>query len=166
MKMSNIIPIGEDCSVALLLKELEIRKASYPFDWITCSFSSAINLINNNFEDFINPMYLVRDKRETHQHVFHNILYNIGFFHDFNQMDELEEQCTAVKQKYDRRIERFYENLRNGCTLLRLSTNSNMMYVYDENKYDIDSMLISYNINNKLIICNTLDEIREYLKEQ
>ena len=31
----NIIPIGDHCAIAIILKELNLRKNSYPFDWVT-----------------------------------------------------------------------------------------------------------------------------------
>jgi len=31
--MRNVIPLGDHCCGALLLKELGIRRYSYPFDW-------------------------------------------------------------------------------------------------------------------------------------
>ena len=166
MTKNNIIPIGGDCSVALLLKELELRESSYPFDWVTCSFNTAISLIDNNFSNFIDIEHLIRDKRITHQHVYHSDIYNLGFFHDFNQMEELSEQEQAIKEKYNRRIKRFYESLESGTTLIRLLTNDNDLNFYIYNKDKIKELVRSYNINNKIIVCRTLDEIKEYLKEQ
>ena len=34
-KEYNIIPIGDHCATSIILKELDIRQHSYPFDWIT-----------------------------------------------------------------------------------------------------------------------------------
>ena len=34
----NIIPIGDHCSISIILQELNLRKQSYPFDWVTKSF--------------------------------------------------------------------------------------------------------------------------------
>ena len=31
----NIIPIGDHCAISIILKDLNLRKCSYPFDWIT-----------------------------------------------------------------------------------------------------------------------------------
>jgi len=31
----NIIPIGDHCIISIILKELNLRKQSYPFDWVT-----------------------------------------------------------------------------------------------------------------------------------
>ena len=31
----NIIPIGDHCAISMLLKELNLRKQSYPFDWVS-----------------------------------------------------------------------------------------------------------------------------------
>jgi hypothetical protein len=31
----NIIPIGDHCVISIILKELNVRKQSYPFDWVS-----------------------------------------------------------------------------------------------------------------------------------
>jgi len=31
----NIIPIGDHCAIAMILQQLNLRHASYPFDWVT-----------------------------------------------------------------------------------------------------------------------------------
>ncbi len=31
----NIIPIGDHCAISIILKELNLRKQSYPFVWVT-----------------------------------------------------------------------------------------------------------------------------------
>jgi hypothetical protein len=33
MKFDNIIPLGDHCAAGFILKDLELRKKSYPFDW-------------------------------------------------------------------------------------------------------------------------------------
>ena len=42
---NNIIPIGDHCAISLILKDLNLRKCSYPFDWV----SKLDQLYNMNF---------------------------------------------------------------------------------------------------------------------
>lgn len=43
----NIIPIGDHCAIAMILKELGIRTYSYPFDWVCCAVSGETNIVHN-----------------------------------------------------------------------------------------------------------------------
>lgn len=48
-----VISIGEDCSCAFYLKDLCLRDASYPFDWLcNATFEKRIELIVNKFDGF------------------------------------------------------------------------------------------------------------------
>ena len=48
MSNYNIIPLGDHCSIAMVLRELNLRKQSYPFDWIMCTEQlHDTNIINN-----------------------------------------------------------------------------------------------------------------------
>lgn len=31
---SNIIALGDHCAISMILKEVELRQESYPFDWV------------------------------------------------------------------------------------------------------------------------------------
>ena len=31
----NIIPIGDHCAISIILKKLNLRQKSYPFDWVS-----------------------------------------------------------------------------------------------------------------------------------
>lgn len=51
------IPLGPNCHPAGVLKKLNLRKFSYPFDWLSCNPSSRVfeyvnDLITTNFDNF------------------------------------------------------------------------------------------------------------------
>ena len=62
----HIISLGHFCAVASELDKLGFREASLPFDWIISPLDSVIDLINNNFEDFLNPDLLYRDSKRPY----------------------------------------------------------------------------------------------------
>ena len=55
-KYQNVVSLGFFCSPAIELNNLNLRKSSQPFDWLISSkFNQVLELINNGFEDFLNP---------------------------------------------------------------------------------------------------------------
>ena len=59
----NIIPIGDHCAISIILKELNVRKNSYPFDWVS----------------------------NTEQLHDTNIIYNVSIIDELNASDDVDE---------------------------------------------------------------------------
>jgi len=107
-----ILPIGNNCNIATALKNLNIRRYSYPFDWILVSdnclhdfifFLLNLKIDDNNkcsfdiaLDEFFNidnnKIYLNNSKE-----VFVNKKYEATFLHD---------DISTIKEKYHRRIKR------------------------------------------------------------
>ena len=136
-----LIPTGHKCTVAETLRKYHLRKTAFPFDWNVLSISTALELIQNRFADFLEIKNLValspikgryiNNQNELERKRDGSIKwttitpvicrkYNILFPHDFSE-NGLED-LTAVKCKYDRRINR----------LLKLIDNKqNLVFLYD-----------------------------------
>jgi hypothetical protein len=135
---SNIyIPISFDCSCCSILKNLNLRKESYPFDWNIITYEGIYNLIKNDFIDLFNPDYLVYgNKSYFHKYnndennfkylipVF-NTKYNILFVHDFIENNDNDNDNNIIFEKYNRRIKRFINNLLNDKIILVYENTSN-----------------------------------------
>ena len=65
----NIIPIGDHCAISIILKELNLRTKSYPFDWVT------------NQDQLYNT----------------NIIYNIELINELNELNELNLEKLVKK---------------------------------------------------------------------
>lgn len=157
----NYISLGPTCSVAYQLQKLNMKKESLPFDWIRCnSITVVLDLIKNNFQGFFDDLTHVKDDDKfpfinDSDEQFDNIrdmktkIYKskqVGFFHDFKEEISLDD----VKEKYDRRIKRFYEKIRNKSTFIRddiYFKNSNIPYY---NK--LNEILKEFNNDNQLIL--------------
>ncbi len=57
--MENIvyIPIGTNCLVANFLKK-NLRKNAFPFDWNCTSISSICDIISNDFDGFLDEIFI------------------------------------------------------------------------------------------------------------
>lgn len=156
IKYEHIISLGFFCSVASELKRIGIRDCSSPFDWVISEdIFKIIQLINNNFKDFLSINYLEQNK--NYPNYYKNIKYKIQFFHDFNEHQACEEQLPTIQEKYNRRINRLYENIKEPTLFIR--------YIYNQQEYDnieknIDIILKDlkkYNINNNIIFVANSD---------
>ena len=60
MKIINyIIPLGSQCFSAFFLKTNNLKKTSYPFDWIFSNPTVIINILDDNFKIFLDKNYYV-----------------------------------------------------------------------------------------------------------
>ena len=95
----NIIPIGDHCAISIVLKELNLRKHSYPFDWVTkkeevydtniiyniqliCELNSSDN-VNDIVQKYIGNAF---DNEKT------NSDNNIWFPHDTENITDIFEK--------------------------------------------------------------------------
>lgn len=152
-KYENFISLGYFCSVALELQRLGLRSCSSPFDWCISEWSGVERAITDNFTDWLNYDKLYQN-RVNHAH-YRNLEYEISFFHDFNKYDSLESQLDEVKRKYERRIERFYENIQKPTLFIRyISTNhagrKELNYL-EQNYKRIIQKFKNYNSANEII---------------
>ena len=174
--MENIIiPIGSNCETTHYLRKHNIRNIAYPFDWNCASLEMIYDVLNNDFENFLNDIFIGTKIDRlyfgdddniivTNEKIFPIICkkYNILFPHDFNKIDA--NYINKVKNKYKRRIERF-KNIINSDKIIYL--------VYCNKKFNLNQWQKSvYNEYNKKILehynGNTyfLNKIKELFKDK
>ena len=102
-----------------------MRLTSGPFDWLTnAGFEDRFTLMLNGFEDFLNQKYLKKMPKPTQfpsdkdNDYYENIKNNLYFWHDFPADKSFDEAYPKVKLKYERRIKRFYENIKDKNRVL------------------------------------------------
>jgi hypothetical protein len=124
--MINYLTMGHDCSPAGVLRELHLREFALPFDWIVSNISTIQTCLEDNFNKFHTNLKFNHNKTRLID------AYGFQFPHDYPlintsiELDELgegnigeeagkhitdnwKEYYTIVKEKYNRRIERFNE---------------------------------------------------------
>ncbi|PGY12671.1 DUF1796 family putative cysteine peptidase [Bacillus sp. AFS031507] len=149
-KYKNVISLGFFCSTALELKKIGLRDSSGPFDWIISDFKGIIDCIDNGFEDILKYGNMSQYKETPNYYV--DTIYNFHFYHDFSRYDALSDQLPNVKDKYVRRIKRFYEKIKEPTLFIRYIKNQEEI-IYIENNYEgIMSIIKKYNESNDLIL--------------
>lgn len=126
MKKYDIVySIGRDCACATYMKKAGLRLCSGPFDWLThAGFAERFDLLLNDFSGFLEKTDLVQMPKPTqfpadkNNDYYENVRTKLYFWHDFPADVDFDKAYPKVKEKYDRRIKRFYDNIRNSGRVL------------------------------------------------
>jgi hypothetical protein len=116
----NYLSLGNDCSSARALKDLNLRTGSCPFDWAESPFAALCLCLQNNFAMFHKNVHLDNSKRNViddygikypHDYPI-KLLPNFkrsgdGFIADRLVDDNWAKYTDQAVEKYGRRIERF-----------------------------------------------------------
>lgn len=129
------IPIGRGCHTAMMLNNIDLRKKSFPFDWISSSIRSVdvmsleIDYIINDFNNFLNYEDLdFKDENSDKKYYFvYDKRSSLFFGHDFLKSKPIKEAYEEVYQKYKRRINRLYDYI---------NKLDNICFVYMQNTWD------------------------------
>ncbi len=129
-----------------------LRNFSSPFDWVISDFQGIISAIRSHFSDFLSPELLCQNTENRNHYCNPN--YGIYFFHDFTKYRPLSEQLPSVKEKYDRRIRRFYEKIKEPTLFFRYicTEEGSTEFTWIENNYEeIRSLLRSFHPENDIV---------------
>ena len=121
--MYNYLALGSDCSPGTTLRLLNLRDFAQPFDWVVSYFPSLERCLLDDFKYYHTNLHFNHNKKRLVDH------YEFEFPHDYPLTDisrndtigdvYLDEEdgktitdnwknyYDIVKEKYDRRIERF-----------------------------------------------------------
>ena len=124
-KYDIVYSIGHDCACSMYLKKHRLRMVSGPLDWLTSvPAHMRFDMILNDFAGFMNmddfvfvekdPNIFNDDKCDYYQ----NKRTGLYFYHDFPAGVPWEKSFDAVAEKYKRRIDRFYQNIRTKTRVL------------------------------------------------
>lgn len=123
-KYDFIVSIGTACFTSSVLRKCFLQFKSYPFDWIgTKSITGIFKFITGEFKDFFNKEDLVsldaeNGKNKHSCYMYKNAKYDIVLPHDIVAEKSFDEAYEIAVQKYNRRIARFYNSIRNSKTTL------------------------------------------------
>ena len=122
MKFDIIIPMGCYCPSAQALKGVKKRSRSLPFDWVgPLSFDQAVRFLETGFEGFFEKEDLVKYEKDTRKNVgYVNTRNNLLFLHDFKEVAHFDEEYVQLREKYERRIKRIYQTIRDSKDILYL----------------------------------------------
>lgn len=114
--------LGEACPTAMILKKMGLRSFSGPFDWIGgLSFEERLDFL-------LSDVHLVLDTDEWEyqgnrfepepRDIYVNKRLNMLYPHDFPYNTPLEISAPIIKDRYERRLKRVRDVLRQNKTIL------------------------------------------------
>ncbi len=154
----SIVSLGFFCGPSQELERMGLRSYSLPFDWlITEDFKVVLSLIESNFESFLKEENLEQEK-EVNPKYYYDTEQMIHFYHDFSASLNLPDQLQFVKEKYARRINRFYKIISEPTLFIRYCHSKEEYRWVCENKSSIESLLKQKNSHNEIVfVCNSED---------
>lgn len=157
----HVISLGFACAVASETERIGLRSESGPFDWqANVSFKDRIKLMNSGVEHFLD--YINED--DLWQHADQPWIYfipklGVHLVHDFNAYQPLEKQIERVKDKYQRRIKRFNNSIKERTLFIRYIYNLEELSWILENVNYINGVIKKYNRDNEIVYIANQDII-------
>lgn len=158
MKYDNIIPLGDNCAISIILKELGLRKKSYPFDWIShADPNPTCSIIEQNIKLLIELLKFGNIENITNQLLGDCIDENnkingdLIFLHEYGSKEEF-------KKKYTGKFQTLYNDAtnKNNSNLFIIVTRC---YLVDNNLINhLHDILIEINPNNKIIFVSGIEQ--------
>ena len=142
---SIIIVLGSTCQTSYQLFRKKLRMHSSPYDWLICPLKSTINLLENQFSNFMEWGNLkVVGTYENKNFIVTDTLYNVTSYHDFSLSPDgkiKKEDYIAFREKIDRRIKRFFN---------QVETIEPILFVINGDKSGLDKYIQLLNILKEL----------------
>lgn len=140
LRYDLIVSIGEDCACTTYLRKHDLQAMSYPFDWLTgAPYENRIDAILNDFSGFLDKddfQFIEKNKNEFNDSIcdyYGNVKNGFYFYHDFPIGTDFEIAFPKVKDKYQRRISRFYK---------AIAHSEKVLLVWFSHTQQIDEILI------------------------
>lgn len=122
--------LGENCLPATVLKQIQLRRFSGPFDWLLGkSFYTATEQILDDFKSsllFDDLEFTGKRSQDPGKTVVINRRLDITYLHDFK--NQSREEYQAILSKYQRRQKRFFQ----------LAKNSEIVFIYSSVNSGVD----------------------------
>jgi hypothetical protein len=171
--MYQYLTIGYDCSPASALRSLNLREFALPFDWVVSNINSIEMCFNDNFSKFHKDLKLSETRKRLidaygfqfpHDYPFDNVQSKIdndigeGVFDE--NISDLTKPIVSnwmdyyffVKEKYNRRIERFLNIVKSDEPIIVLCRYS----IQDVIK--LQQLFIKYYNNDRIIFINSCNQ--------
>ncbi len=111
---STFISLGENCSSAWYLKQVGLKRASYPFDWIFSSPEIVMDCIDDEFEKYLDKSFI--EPKEDSMSAGH-AYYHSNFFNHRNPLKSEKDYSY-----YERCCQRFLHTLNSKESIFYLIT--------------------------------------------
>lgn len=150
----GIIPLGDHCAISMILKELNLREKSYPFDWVTKTTLTDTNIMYN-----IELIKRINNNENIDlliENYFGNAFENISKINENTsiQFPHDTEDKNIIFEKYKRRFLRLKEDLNKKNIFIMLTRS----YYIEQDIFErLTSELLNYHPENIIIFISGID---------
>ena len=92
LKFNYIIPLGTNCYISSYLKRNNLKLVSYPFDWIFSYPNDIYDIINTNFEYFLNKEYYLNQDDTINYNSHTKYCINLRMFNHHNPYKDCDNE--------------------------------------------------------------------------
>lgn len=146
-KYDLYISLGAACSTSTTLRKTNLQFWSYPFDWLAGStLYDRVKILINNFDGWLNKEdleFISEYNGVIPRNFYKNIKTNINYLHDFKYKVPLDDCYDEVIEKYNRRISRLFNQIKNADNVcfVYIDSPASENAVSDEKLEEIQKML-------------------------
>lgn len=154
MSEYNLIPLGDHCAISEILRDLELRKCSYPFDWIAKPGLIYNTNLSDNF-DFVIELMEKHDIKDIVQKFLGDALEKPNRVSGEKWFPHESGTNEEIIAKYERRFERLYIDIKEKQNIFIILTRH---IVLPEPYFKfVLSKILSFNPHNKILFVSGSD---------
>lgn len=142
------ISLGPNCGVAASMSKYGLRAFSGPFDWlVTKNFQWVLHFMETDFSDFIRC-----DQLESYKGYAKKFRDKTSGFIFLHEQEDYKDQYKLLKEKYDRRIQRFLLASCKGTCFLRYVNRWDELDFIKNNAEYVRHVISRYNRQNEMVL--------------
>lgn len=141
------VSLGPNCATAASMSKYGLRSFSGPFDWlVTDDLSWVLHYIQTEFKDFLRC-----DNLEPYQDYRKKFCEKDSGFIFIHEKSDYRTEFAALKEKYERRIQKFLLAIHKRTCFLRMIINQDQLDYVENHAAYIENTLCKYNSQNKIV---------------
>lgn len=158
-QFSHFISLGSRCYTAMDLERLNLRDKAYPFDWLITPWSGIELAFRSGFSGFLS----IENMRQNQKHPswYLDEKYQFEFRHDFTKHSSISRQIKAISQKYQRRIQRFLQDISEPTLFIRFVESIEECEYLVQNHSNISRMITEPCAENEIIFISQYQQIMQ-----
>jgi hypothetical protein len=150
----NLIPLGDHCAISEILRELELRKCSYPFDWVAKPGLIYNTNLPDNF-DFVLELMETHNVKEIVQKFIGDALDSPNHSSGEKWFPHESGTKEEIVAKYERRFERLYTAIKEEKNIFIILIRH---IVLPESYFNlILSRILAFNPQNRILFISGSD---------
>jgi hypothetical protein len=150
MKFDNIIPLGDHCAGAFILKDLNLRIKAYPFDWTNHSGGISKTSIYKNIFLLRRLLRYGNPEKCAEFYIGNALEYGNHKTNHGIQFPHESENAQITNEKYKRRFSRLYNDIISGCKNLYIII-TRKIYIDQDFINDLEHLLLFHNSESKIL---------------